>query len=165
MFIGHLPAGYLLTKKLQKKFRIHKYLWIGLIGSVFPDIDIIWFYLVDNRQNLHHGYWTHLPFDWLILTFITFLLLLLFKKKQYFFAAGVFFANVFLHFFLDTIVGKIEWLYPFSSQSFAFFEVPARYPFWIENFVFHWTFLFEIIVIIWALLEWRHERKKIPTKI
>lgn len=159
MFIGHLPAGYILTKKLQKNFKNPKYLWVGLIGSIFPDIDMFWFYFIDNRQHLHHSYWTHLPFDWLVLGLLTFLLLFLLKKKQYFFAAGIFFANVFLHLFLDTIVGKIEWLYPFSEKSFAFFEVPSHYSFWVLNFVFHWTFLFEIFVIIWALLQWFHERK------
>ncbi len=151
MFIGHLPAGYILTDALQKKFNLKKYLWIGLIGSIFPDIDILYFYLIDNRQNLHHSYWTHLPFDWLIISAIAMLAIWLLKRKAYLVAALIFFSNVFLHLLLDTIVGKIEWLYPLTTASYALFEVPATHNFWVYNFLLHWTFLFEIGAILWAV--------------
>jgi len=36
--------------------------------------------------------------------------------------------------------------------SYAWFEVPTRYPWWVFNFVFHRTFLFEAVVILWAAL-------------
>jgi len=150
MFIGHLPAGYVLTKTVQKNIKTSKYLFIGLIGSVFPDIDILYFYLVDNRQNLHHGYWIHTPFYWLIIAVISFTVLWLLKKKDYMIAAIIFFSNIFLHLILDTIVGKIEWLYPFTDQAYFLFDVPVIYDFWVYNFIFHWTFLFEIGVIAWA---------------
>ena len=140
MFIGHLPAGYILTKKLQTKFKTKQFLWTGLVGSILPDLDLFYFYLIDNRQHLHHGYWIHTPFYWLIIAFITYLLILLFKREKYKTLAIFFFANIFLHIFLDTIVGKIDWLYPFSNKSIVFFEVPAVYDFWVKNFIFHWTF-------------------------
>ncbi len=152
MFIGHLPAGYILTKKLQKKFKIQKYLFLGLLASILPDIDLLYFYFIDKRKHLHHGYWIHVPFYWLIISIITILIFWLFKKRNYIFASIIFFANIFLHLFLDTIVGKIDWLYPFSEKPIYFFEVPNVYNFWIYNFVFHWTFLFEIAVIIWAII-------------
>lgn len=150
MFIGHLPAGYILTKTVQKNIKTTKYLLIGLIASILPDIDILYFYLVDNRQNLHHSYWIHIPFYWLLIGVITFAVIWLLPKKDYYLAAIIFFINIFLHLILDTIVGKIEWLYPFKDQAYFLFEVPAIYDFWVYNFVFHWTFLFEISVIIWA---------------
>lgn len=152
MIIGHIPAGYILTKKLQQKFKIKKFLALGLLASIFPDLDIFYFYFVDHRQNLHHGYWIHIPFYWLIISVFTFAVLTLWNKKEYYFAALIFFSNVFLHLFLDTIVGKIEWLYPFSSRSIYFFDVPAVHSFWLYNFIFHWTFLFEVAVIAWAVI-------------
>lgn len=160
MFIGHLPAGYVLTKKIQKRTQVDRFLSVGLLASILPDFDLIYFYGFDGHQNLHHSYWIHIPFYWLIIALVTFLMLIPVKKKEYYVLALIFFANVFLHLFLDTIVGKIEWLYPFSEHSYFFFEVPARYSFWVWNFVFHWTFLFEIAVIIWAAFLFLKERKK-----
>lgn len=151
MFIGHLPAGYLLTEKLQKHLKLKGYVALGLIASVVPDFDLFYFYLFDERANFHHSYWTHIPFYWLLIAIFTALVLMIFKQRRYFGAALIFFSNIFLHLFLDTIVGKIEWLSPFNETSFAFFEVPARYNWWVWNFVFHWTFLFEIVIVVWAL--------------
>ena len=150
MFIGHLPAGYVLTKSVQKNIKTTKYLWVGLVASVLPDIDILYFYLIDNRQNLHHSYWIHIPFYWLLIGVFTFGVIWLLKKKDYYIAAVIFFANIFLHLLLDTIVGKVEWFYPLTDQVYFFFDVPAVYNFWVYNFIFHWTFLFEISVIFLA---------------
>jgi inner membrane protein len=150
MFIGHLPAGYILTKAVQKNSKTTKYLFVGLVASILPDIDILYFYLIDNRQNLHHSYWTHIPFYWLIIGAVTFSAMWLFKKNKYYVVAILFFANIFLHLLLDTIVGKVEWLYPFTDEAFYLFDVPSVYNFWVYNFIFHWTFLFEIGVIAWA---------------
>jgi len=158
MFIGHIPAGYITTRAIQKKHHVKTGLLLGLIASVLPDIDLIYFYLFDHQSTLHHSYWTHIPFYWLLILAVTVLAALIFKKLK---KVGpfilIFFSNIFLHLFLDTIVGKIEWLYPFSTQSFSFFEVPAVYSWWVLNFVFHWTFLFEIGVIIWASYLLYHE--------
>ncbi len=150
MFIGHIPAGYILTKMVQKNMRTTKYLLVGLVASILPDIDMFYFYLIDNKQNLHHSYWIHIPFYWFIIGAVTFLAIWLINKKEYYVAAIIFFSNIFLHLLLDTIVGKIEWLYPFTDQAFYWFEVPSVYAFWVYNFIFHWTFLLEVGVIISA---------------
>ncbi|MDF1496632.1 MAG: metal-dependent hydrolase [Patescibacteria group bacterium] len=152
MFIGHLPAGYILTKTLQKKLGTSKYLFFGLLGSVIADIDILYFYLIDNRQNLHHGYWIHIPFYWMMITLVTILFFWILKKKDYIIASIIFFSNIFLHLFLDTIVGKVEWLYPLTDKGYYLFDVPAVYDFWVWNFVFHWTFLFEVGLVVWAVV-------------
>lgn len=151
MFLAHLPAGYILTKFLQKKLHTNRFLWVGLVASILPDIDLVYFYLFDHRQTLHHSYWIHAPFYWLILGLLTLIVIRLSKQRAYLAAAIIFFANIFLHLLLDTIVGKIEWLYPISPQAFYLFDVPAKYDFWVYNFIFHWTFLLEMAVIIWAL--------------
>lgn len=159
MFIAHLPAGYVLTKILQKRLNTTHYLWLGLTASILPDTDLIYFYLIDHRQTLHHSYWIHTPFHWFIITVISFAFLLLFKQKKYMAAAVIFFSNIFLHLFLDTVVGKIEWLYPFSDKQFYVFDVPAVHDWWVYNFVFHWTFLFEVALIIWAIILFIHSKK------
>ena len=155
MFIAHLPAGYILTKTLQKKFDTSKYLFLGLLGSVIIDFDILYFYLIDNRQNLHHGYWIHIPFYWMIFAVVTILLFLILRKKDYVIASIIFFSNIFLHLLLDTIVGKIQWLYPLTDKGYYLFDVPAVYDFWVWNFVLHWTFLIEVGIVVWAMYLFR----------
>ena len=160
MFVGHLPAGYILTKKLQKSFNYSKYLWIGLLGGIFPDLDIIYFYLIDHRQTLHHLYWIHIPFYWNLISMIFFIVVYLTKNKNLKWVGVVFFSGIFLHLLLDTIVGGISWLYPLSNKSFFIFDVPAVYDWWVYNFVFHWTFLFEVTAIILAVFLLIKSRQK-----
>lgn len=160
MFIGHLPAGYLLTKKIQSVLKTDRFLWVGLLASILPDLDLVYFYFVDNSQYLHHGYWTHIPFYWFVIFSIALLAALLSKKKDYRDIVFIFFASIFMHLLLDTIVGKIQWLYPFSERDMYFFEVPALYGWWVFNFVFHWTFLFEIGLVSWAMIEGYKNRSK-----
>lgn len=151
MFIAHFPAGYILTKKLQKVLKTNSYLFIGLIASVLPDIDILYFYLIDNRQTPHHSYWIHIFFYWLVISIVVLLTVWLFKKIEYRTAAIIFFSNIFLHLALDTIVGGVKWLFPLSEKCYYLFEVPAIHDFWVYNFISHWTFLLEIGVIVWAI--------------
>jgi inner membrane protein len=72
MFIAHAPAGYLLTKLVlhryppQRDRDVKMILRSGMLASVFPDIDLSYFYLLDHCQHLHHSYWTHIPFWWLV---------------------------------------------------------------------------------------------------
>jgi inner membrane protein len=57
MIIGHLPAGYLLAKSLAQRMvgsaRAGAFICAALLGSVFPDIDLIYFHWIDHRQ--HHS--------------------------------------------------------------------------------------------------------------
>ncbi len=68
MIIGHLPLGYLSIKVFPAKLinisNKKIFMLVGLSGSIAPDLDMIYFYLVDNRQHHHHTYWTHIPFYW-----------------------------------------------------------------------------------------------------
>jgi inner membrane protein len=155
MFIAHLPAGYLWTRRLLRRrtfmdTRSSSYRWLmalGLTGSLLPDLDMVYFHLIDNRQHLHHGYWTHIPLYWLALFGVSLLAGRMFNKPLLRPAATVFFSNVFIHLGLDTIVGKIRWFAPFSDRDFVMFEVPARHGWWVWNFVFHWTFLIELSLV------------------
>ncbi|QTA85342.1 Hydrolase domain-containing protein [Desulfonema magnum] len=159
MFIGHIPAGYITTKAVfqilprgyTEKIHLKYALFWGMLGSIFPDLDMFYFYFIDNSRHLHHGYWTHLPFYYLCIFFLLFSISFAFRKHSLKIYLTVFSMNIFIHLFLDTIAGKIRWLYPFSSHDFVFFNVPARHHWWVWNFVFHWTFLFEIILTAIAL--------------
>jgi len=160
LFIGHIPAGYISTKtvfqilphRYIENIRIQFAMFWGIFGSIFPDLDMFYFYLIDKKQHLHHGYWTHIPFYWLSIILLIFLIFIACGKRSQIIYLFVFSLNIFIHLFLDTIVGKIRWLYPFSSHDFVFFHVPACHNWWVWNFIFHWTFLFEIIIVATAFI-------------
>lgn len=154
MFIAHLPAGYLLTRWLQKKYKTEKFLWVGLVASVLPDIDMLYFYLVDDQQTLHHHYWTHLPLFWLAIWTLFIIVGLVAKKRSLLVVSTIIFANVVLHFVLDTLVGGINWLYPLVDHDLLLVTVPATHTFWVWSFVFHWTFLIELAIIAFAFRTW-----------
>jgi inner membrane protein len=154
MFLAHLPAGYLLTKILQKKFRTEKFMSAGLLGSIFPDFDIFWFYFIDQKRHLHHSYLTHIPSFWLLLYSITFFAISITSRQKYKPLVMIFFAAIFSHLVLDTVVGKIQWLSPFNNTSYYLFEVPVQYNFWVWNFIFHWSFRLEIIIIVITIYVW-----------
>jgi len=123
---------------------------LGIVGSLLPDLDMFYFYFIDLRQHLHHGYWTHTPLYWLLLFGLILGAAIIMKKPRLRFAAMVMFSNVFIHLSLDTIVGKVRWLAPFSSRDFVMFDVPAQYAWWVWNFILHWSFLFEVVILAGA---------------
>jgi inner membrane protein len=162
MIFGHLPAGYILTKKLQKYFRYSQYLWVGLLASILPDVDIsyiIYTYLFYDKVESHHNYWTHIPFFWILSALVVFAVVKLKKRAEHIFVFAFFFLNILLHIFLDFLTGgKIKWFYPLSDRSFSGFEGPALYRLWI--FPFRWTLSLEIILIVWALIIFINEMRK-----
>lgn len=150
MITAHLPGGYILTRALQVKLKTKSFLWLGLVGSIFPDLDILYYILVGKRWLSHREFWMHIPIYWIGISLAVFIILALARKKTWYPAAIIFFANVFLHLILDTVIGGIKWLYPFSNTGFYLTIVPARYDFWLWSFIFHWTFWLEIAIIVAA---------------
>ena len=154
MMIAHIPAGYLATRRLldaraMDGRSLRLLIALGLFASVFPDIDLLYFYLIDNRRTLHHEYWTHIPAFWAVLALGTFALCRLARFRLPLLPFAVFFANIFLHMILDTVAGGILWLYPWDSTSFVLVEVPSRFGWWLWNFILHWSFLFELAILAW----------------
>ncbi len=148
MITAHIPSGYLLGKSLQAKHRL--LMAVVIIGAVFPDFDLFWFYFVDGKAFHHHRYWVHAPGFWLLISAIIIPVLLLWYKavlKPYLF----FLAAVALHICLDTIAGSIMWLWPFSNQLYELTTVPATQSHWILSFMVHWTFGLEIGIWIIAI--------------
>lgn len=157
MFIAHLPAGYIVSSFAHDHIRRFAavprkhFIACGMIGSIFPDLDLLYFFAFDQRSHHHHTYWTHLPLFWLI-TLASLLLIFHFRKKPQLVSATVIFGiNVFLHLVLDTLVGDIWWLYPFADRPFALFTVAALYHPWWLNFMLHWSFLVEMTLTIIAI--------------
>lgn len=163
MFIAHLPAGYLLTKTIQRKVPSSKVLRAGLIGSVWPDLDVFYFYLIDNQQTPHHEYLMHWPLFWVAVAGITLFSLKRWRPK-YLMIALVFFINIMLHMSLDSIAADMHWMEPFSSRAINMVVVPNRYDFWVLNFILHWTFLLESMICLlaarlaWHDLQWWHNK-------
>ena len=164
MIIGHLPAGYIASTFLSSKLTVigvaRKWLmWAGMFGAIAPDLDMLYFHLVDQRQHHHHTYWTHYPVVWGA-ALIASMAWLGWAKRSHPAAIAVMFSlNGFIHLLLDTIVGDIWWLAPFVDQRFSLFTVPALYQPWWLNFVLHWSFALELGLLAWAIylrrVKWR----------
>jgi inner membrane protein len=149
MLIAHLPAGYITAR--AGGVQTGPLLWAALIGSVFPDFDMIWFLFVDEGAIHHHKYWVHVPGFWLIAAAIT----LPFLPKAARNAGLMFLAAVLIHIVLDTHAGGIMWFWPLSDHLYTFVTVPATQANWVLSFMLHWTFMLEVAVItasLWLFL-------------
>ncbi|WP_332605099.1 metal-dependent hydrolase [Acinetobacter sp. ESBL14] len=157
MFIAHLPSGYLLAKFLRSKLKnIHiskkSFFSIVIAGAVFPDIDLFYFYLFDDRSVHHHKYFLH----WFSFWIPIFLISLMYSKWSKYTSKKAYLLMLFsggglLHISLDTFVGDV-WLFaPFIDKSYVFFEVTPRYQPWWLNFILHWSFIVEIMITALAV--------------
>ncbi|MBF9042114.1 metal-dependent hydrolase [Rhodobacterales bacterium HKCCE4037] len=156
MITAHLPAGYILARTQRWDGTI---LAAALVGSVFPDFDLLAFYLVDDRAFHHHHYWVHAPAFALICGAVALLVSTLFAKRlsRHIMA---FCAAWLLHIVLDSLAGGIMWLWPASGELFRIIEVPPRDGIhWLVAFLTHWTILLELVIWGVALaLFWRQRR-------
>lgn len=156
MFLAHLPAGYLIGRILLREKRGGGILTAAMTGAVFPDLDLLYLYLLDATPQHHHTYWTHLPVAWLGIGLIT-AIASRHRNRSFRLALLAFMLGWFSHLLLDSFVGHIWWLYPLSGKSFSLTEVESRFQHWWMNFILHWTMLLEVLIIsIAAWVEIRH---------
>ncbi len=150
MFIAHMPAGFLLARRYLKSERDNahyiKFLIVGLVASIAPDFDLAYFHLIDNRQHPHHSYWTHIPIYW-----VGIYALLVYPIYRFFGRLGIKLLSLFLicgllHMVLDSIASGIKWLYPFNTDYHGIWRIPAVYDWWVANYLFHWTFILELLI-------------------
>lgn len=162
MFVAHLPAGYLIGAPLSDRSGSSRraVMAAALAGSVFPDVDLIRCYFVDRGHVAHHAYWTHLPFAWLVIALATVPLLTLLGAKRARATAVAFLAGVLSHLVLDSVAAGIEWLYPFDTRFYGLFHVPDTHAWWPMNFFLHWTFLFEISIVVFAVATYLHRARR-----
>ena len=119
----------------------------AIIGAAWPDLDLFFFYLVDNRAFHHHRYWVHAPAFVLVVS----LVLLALSRWRWPAACPLvvaFCCGWVLHILLDSIAGGIMWLWPVSTELYVLFTVPPTQSHWVLSFLLHWTFVAELV--IWA---------------
>jgi hypothetical protein len=160
MIIGHIPAGYITSKLLFPHVESRGTTWkpfmcAGILGAYAPDLDMLYFHLVDHRQHHHHTYWTHFPIVWTGLLLVSVIWLCADRGRNRSILAATFSLNAFIHMLLDGIVGDMWWFAPFIDKPFAFFTVPALYKPWWLNFLLHWSFALELAVVVLAVYLWR----------
>lgn len=152
MITAHAPMGYILGRRFSTSRVVF---WAALIGSIFPDLDLIWFYFIDERAVHHHRYWVHIPAFWGLLSLV--ILPALRRFARHLFAPAVAFVlAVLVHICLDTIAGDVLWGWPFSDHFTHFITVPARFDAWILNFVLHPIFALELAIWGLALYLWKY---------
>jgi inner membrane protein len=161
MFIAHLPVGYLASRVIYSTLKlpgigVRRFVTCGICGSIAPDLDLFYFYLIDDRQHNHRSYWTHYPSVWICLILIS--LIFCYSKRWRARAClmVIFTFNGFIHTVLDSIAGDIYWFAPFVHGAYSLVTVPARYEPWWLNFILHWTFWVEMIIVMWSILAWRY---------
>jgi inner membrane protein len=161
VFIAHLPAGYLLTRAIQARAgdRSRRVLAVGLVASVLPDIDLLWFYLVDGRRTVHHAYVTHLPLFWIAVAVLVRIAARVLGWRGAGLLIAVALANLLLHMALDSVAAGIWWLWPLAEVEVNLVRVPAGQGWWVWNFVLHWTFLLELALVAAAAALWWSQRR------
>lgn len=166
MFIAHLPAGYLAARGAERcGVRLRGLMASCLMGSIAPDLDLLYFYLVDSCRHHHHSYASHWPSLWLV-ALGTALLLLAWRRARWCILLVAFAACGVLHIAMDGVVGDIQLLAPWSHEYFALATVPARYKPWWLNFFLHWSMGIELLICAFAavcFLARRSRRHNRPT--
>lgn len=155
MIIGHLPAGYLLGR-MGSRLRVVDHasrrdlVAACMMGAIFPDVDMIWFHLVDHGRIHHHLYWTHLPAFWLLVAAAIALAGTASPRLRARAAFWFFLLGVLSHLVLDSLIGDIYWALPFAHEPFSLFQVQARHSPWYLNFILHWVFALECALLLIA---------------
>ena len=165
MFIAHLPAGYLCGKHLLKRASSlpatpRQIMLCCLAGAITPDLDLLYFYLLDQRQHHHHTYITHWPILWLTLILSSLLAIRLCERKTVPTLVLLFSLSGLLHLLLDSVVGDIWWLAPWIDHPFALFQVSPDFKPWWLNFLLHWSFMIELAITFRALTLWLHRDER-----
>ena len=132
----------------------------GLVASIFPDIDLFYSYFITSHRVKHHDYWTHIPLFWVAVAAISTLFIKISGKRGLSIYLWVGFSNVMLHMMMDSIAAEIKWLYPFSNWELNLVKIPAIHHWWVLNFVLHWTFGLEILIIVIAAFVWIKDQRQ-----
>lgn len=130
----------------------------GLAVLVLADLDVVWFYLVNHQQNLHHEFLFQWPLFWVDAAGVSWLAAqaLSWRKARPF--IGVAIASLLLHMVLDGIAAGIAKLMPLRDAEINLVAALARHGWWVWNFILHWTFLLELAICGWAVLNlWRNQ--------
>lgn len=162
MFIAHLPAGYVIARGFHRcGTMVRGGMSACLLGSLFPDIDLLWFYLVDGCRYHHHSYATHWPAVWLGLLVAAGIRWRCTGKNSAA-ALSLFALGGLVHVLLDGVVGDIQLFAPWCDTYYALATVPSKVQPWWLNFFLHWSMLVEVLICAaaaWLLLSRRSRGK------
>jgi inner membrane protein len=163
MLIAHAPAGYLLARLFSRtmskeiehsdgkdRWR-HTFIAAGILGGIFPDLDLIYQFFFDPFVDSHHSYVTHLPVFWLAAWCVLFCIGTGLRNRSFIALSTIFCLSAGLHLALDTLTGVIYWFYPISGKGLNLFKVADVHVWWVHNYMYHWTFLFEIGIVTVAM--------------
>lgn len=164
MFIAHLPVAYLASRALAKRgagssAEGRRLIGLGMAAGLAPDLDLLWFFLVDQRRQVHHNYLPHLPaFAIACIAAAALALAMARARRETWLALAAAGLNWMLHLVLDTVAGGVQWLWPLSRHELVLSHVEARYQPWYLNFLLHWTFALELALVTVALWTWKRRR-------
>ena len=162
MLIGHLPAGYLASRRPLRRVGMPeraRLTAITLVASVAPDLDLLYFYGVDRSVH-HHALFLHWPSFWLAFA-VAFGVLGLGSGRPFWGAAAGFGGGAaLLHLALDSVAGSVRWLAPFSDHETTLVTIPPGPHGWIWSFVTHWTFGVELAICLAAGWVWSTARRR-----
>ncbi len=167
MFVAHMPAGYLIGTAITQRWpgAATRATWTAiLLGSVAPDLDLLYFYFVSDRGFNHHIYPPHVPIVWLLTTLLVALALWR-APLRWRVAWAMFCTGWFIHLVLDTVGGRIWWLWPWVTTPYTFIQVPRRFDVWWLNFLTHPSMLIELAITVSAALLWWRRRQKGPYRV
>ncbi|AMC35613.1 metal-dependent hydrolase [Janthinobacterium sp. B9-8] len=164
MFIAHIPSGYIYAVSILKNIKktaipTRLIIFSAVLGSILPDLDLIYFYLIDHRQTHHHKYITHWPFFWISLAIISYTIYAFSSHKKLGLLTLIAFSSCMIHIILDTIVGDIWWFFPFIDKPFALFTVKSLYKPWWLSFILHWSFALELAICSLAICIYTKRKK------
>lgn len=129
MFIlGHLAAGYLTAKAVVavsapalSGSEAGEIAFLGALVGAFPDLDFIPYFwrtrsIELRRHASHRDYISHAPVLW----FCMGIAVSIYAASPFWRTAGtVLWLSSWSHFLLDTIGGRIMWLWPFTKKRFG----------------------------------------------
>lgn len=172
MLIAHGPLGYIIaeaTKRFWKsgiitQRRTRWVLLVGLIGGMFPDIDLFFFYLIDASQS-HRQLITH---SLLIYSAVSLLGITVLRFTRFKYAGALLFAfgvGTMSHVLTDMIVGMTVWLAPITFQLAGLMSFE-----WYRESIFirysHVTGIgIELLIIACALYIWIRQYRPVWLKL
>ncbi len=155
MLIGHLPAGYFLTRALIKKYKIPLtpfWLGLGLVASVAPDFDHAFNLFFQANITDHRSLISHIPMTYFFLMLAGIFLYKLRPRQWLKWGMIVVLSNALLHLILDTVFIGIKWLSPFNNHLFGVYNVGYTGGFFVNDYFQHWYWYLEILLWLAAII-------------
>ena len=149
MLAGHLAVGLIGADALERRGYAPTTSLAFLFGCVAPDLDLVWWNLVTQRQIPHHLLLPHVPITWLVVLAVAALFWLAGARPPAVLSTVTAGAAL-LHLGLDWHAGGIAWLYPWSDRMYYAFAMPNVHGNFVISALRHWTFLLEFPLILWA---------------